>query len=76
LSCFDALLKAESECLEETERLAEQLNKANKLLEQTIEVLESYPTRPLNWHSGDRWHYEKAKPLLANLKALKKEGTE
>jgi hypothetical protein len=73
---FDSLVKAESECLEETEQLSAKLTETNKLLEQTIEVLKGFPTHPLNWNNGDRWYNAQAKPLLDNLKAFKKEGTE
>jgi hypothetical protein len=51
------------------------LNEANKLLEQTIEVLEGLAGMAeglsfAHWWSGN------GQPLLDNLKALKKEGTE
>ena len=55
------------------------LTEANKLLEQTIEVLEAAPEVD---NAGREccedcdWWLDKAKPLLDNLKALKKEGTE
>lgn len=88
---FDALVGAEGECLEETERLAGKLTEANKLLDQTIEVLEGLvkQTFPTNDYAcpmcGGTWDYPverhtfrcpygKAKPLLDNLKALKKEA--
>lgn len=70
---FDSLVKAESECLEETEQLSAKLTETNQLLEQTIEVLEGAPV----WGAQlPGWYRNKAKPLLDNLKALKKEATE
>lgn len=69
---FDSLVKAESECLEETEQLSAKLTEANKLLEQTIEVLEEFPSYSI----GVTWWRMRGYPLLDNLKALTKEGTE
>jgi response regulator RpfG family c-di-GMP phosphodiesterase len=49
------------------------LTEANKLLEQTIEVLELY-TALHDVKTLPYEYYLKAKPLLDNLKALKKEA--
>lgn len=77
---FDSLVKAESECLEETEQLSAKLTETNKLLEQTIEVLEGLATA-IDFHfvhedgEGEkraRELYEarqSAHALLDNLKA-------
>jgi hypothetical protein len=72
---FDGLVGAESECLEETERLAGQLTEANKLLEQTIEVLEGSPLYETSDHDccdECDWWLDKVQPLLDNLKAREK----
>lgn len=83
-----SLTEIEAE-LQKRDRLRDQINdayvrteasltEANKLLEQTIEVLEGFNT---DWFASYRggeweWYVEQAKPLLDNLKALTKEGTE
>jgi hypothetical protein len=69
---FDSLVKAESECLEETEQLSAKLTEANKLLEQTIEVLEGFekvatPDLPLP-RIVITWWRAKARPHLTKLK--------
>jgi phage shock protein A len=48
------------------------LTEANKLLDQTVKVLENYDL--IRRVGPDGWWAERAKPLLDNLKALKKEA--
>jgi hypothetical protein len=74
---FDSLVKAESECLEETEQLSAKLNETNKLLEQTIEVLEGSPLYETSDHDccdECDWWLDRVQPLLDNLKARKSNG--
>jgi hypothetical protein len=61
---------------------ADALTEANKLLEQTIEVLEGFPAYMYAEHLPNEsryprptaeWYHGAAKPLLDNLKAWKKE---
>lgn len=52
-------------------RLADELAEANKLLEQTIEVLEAFPAYSI----GVTWWRMRGYPFLDNLKAQKKDGS-
>jgi multidrug resistance efflux pump len=68
LRVFEMNLSASNGAL--ANRIAD-LNEANKLLEQTIEVLEGVAIRgpDFDWRA---WWWRKAKPLLDNLKAREK----